>query len=92
MHSAFGEGPVAGQRLVVWRRSAPVGEPGRVCAELGCDTVLSIYNTTERCSLHRTFVTIVPRNPGSEPQVPDPAAAPVHRLRAARRRPPGGCR
>jgi hypothetical protein len=26
--------------------------PGRVCVESGCQTVLSIYNPTSRCSLH----------------------------------------
>lgn len=66
MRGAVAEsGPVAGERLVAWRRAATVHEAGRICAETGCDTVLSIYNSTSRCSVHRTFVTIVPRNPGT---------------------------
>ena len=58
-------GAVAGERPVTWRRPAAVHDTGRVCSEAGCDTKLSIYNATNRCSLHRTFVTIVPRNPVS---------------------------
>lgn len=27
-------------------------EPGRLCLEPGCHTRLSIYNTSDRCSLH----------------------------------------
>jgi hypothetical protein len=27
-------------------------EAGRTCAEDGCDTVLSRYNKTQKCSLH----------------------------------------
>lgn len=36
----------------------PVGErppnfgPGRTCAESGCTTILSIYNHSDRCSVH----------------------------------------
>jgi len=26
--------------------------PGRTCAEPGCGTILSIYNSADRCSLH----------------------------------------
>lgn len=56
---------VSGERLVTWRRPATAHNTGRVCEAPDCTTVLSIYNSTNRCSLHRTFVTIVPRNPGS---------------------------
>lgn len=58
-------GAIAGERLVTWRRPVHAHGTGRTCSEPGCDTVLSIYNATERCSVHRTFVTIVPRNPGT---------------------------
>ncbi len=56
---------MAGERLVTWRRPAAVHDAGRVCSVPDCGTRLSIYNSTNRCSLHRTFVTIVPRNPGT---------------------------
>jgi hypothetical protein len=38
----------------VGRRSdlLPAYERGRVCAELGCDTHLSIYNPSPYCALH----------------------------------------
>lgn len=59
-------GPVSGERLVTWRRPTTAARTGRVCEAPGCATLLSIYNSTDRCSVHRTFVTIVPRNPGSQ--------------------------
>ena len=69
MRTSISEGgPVSGERLVTWRRSAAVHGTGRVCSVPECTTRLSIYNSTNRCSLHRTFVTIVPRNPGSNAQ------------------------
>jgi hypothetical protein len=33
-----------------WRKKHPAG---RVCAEPGCGTVLSVYNETDRCGLHQ---------------------------------------
>jgi hypothetical protein len=27
---------------------------GRICGAAGCSTVLSMYNPTKRCSIHRT--------------------------------------
>ena len=36
-----------------WSSRAPArSSPGRVCSEIGCPTVLSIYNTTPECSMH----------------------------------------
>lgn len=64
-------GAVPAERLVTWRRPVPAHTTGRTCSEAGCETVLSIYNATDRCALHRTFVTIVPRNPGSGSQEAD---------------------
>jgi hypothetical protein len=34
------------------RRLGVRHEPGRVCDVLNCDTQLSIYNGSDRCSLH----------------------------------------
>lgn len=39
-------------RLETGRRPK-VQERGRVCAEDSCETKLSIYNKSDRCSLHR---------------------------------------
>ncbi len=66
MRSALADGaPITGEQLVTWRRAVDAHPAGRTCTEPNCDTVLSIYNNTERCSVHRTFVTIVQRSPGS---------------------------
>ena len=35
-----------------YRRASRSYGNGRVCSELGCDTVLSIYNSEERCARH----------------------------------------
>jgi hypothetical protein len=35
---------------------------GRICAESGCETKLSIYNDGEHCSLHAPMIT--PRTRG----------------------------
>lgn len=37
------------------RRLGVRHEPGRVCDVLDCDTQLSIYNGTDRCSLHENL-------------------------------------
>ncbi len=64
MRAAFADGgAVAGERFVTWRRPVATHSAGRVCVEAGCGTWLSIYNSSDRCSVHRRFVTIVPRNP-----------------------------
>lgn len=55
-------GRVAGERLVTWHRPVETEAAGRVCADPGCSTYLSIYNSSDRCALHRRFVTIIPRS------------------------------
>lgn len=35
--------------------------PGRRCAELECNTLLSVYNDSDRCSLHRVDMTLYMR-------------------------------
>lgn len=58
----------------VW--GEPMGRPGRpsrqysagrVCAQDGCGTVLSVYNRSDRCALHswEQVGTGVDRRPGS---------------------------
>jgi hypothetical protein len=54
-------GPLAADRLVTWHHTVETASPGRVCAEPGCDTRLSIYNTGDRCARHERFVSIVVR-------------------------------
>lgn len=63
-------GRVVAERMVTWHRPVNTEQAGRVCAHEGCDTKLSIYNSSDRCAAHHRFVTIVPR---ATPQV---AAAP----------------
>lgn len=55
-------GRVVAERLVTWHRPVETESAGRVCADPGCSTLLSIYNSSDRCSLHRRFVTIIPRS------------------------------
>ena len=70
MRAAFADGgAVAGERFVTWHRPVTAHSSGRICAEPECETVLSIYNAADRCSLHRSFVTMVPRN-APPPSVP----------------------
>lgn len=54
-------GRVVADRMVTWHRPVSTERAGRVCAQEGCGTKLSIYNTDDRCSMHQRFVTIVPR-------------------------------
>lgn len=54
-------GRVVADRMVTWHRPVTAAEAGRVCAEQGCRTKLSIYNSSDRCASHHRFVTIVPR-------------------------------
>lgn len=35
-----------------YRRASRSYGTGRVCTELGCNTLLSIYNSEERCARH----------------------------------------
>jgi hypothetical protein len=53
MHSKIGYGTrlVAGSDLVHGRPLRTYGR-GRMCMFEGCDTRLSLYNPTVRCSLH----------------------------------------
>lgn len=37
-----------------YRRASRSYGPGRVCHEPGCTTVLSIYNSEDRCARHAT--------------------------------------
>jgi hypothetical protein len=55
-------GRVVAERLVTWRRPVETEPAGRECADPGCSTLLSIYNSSDRCALHRRFVTIIPRS------------------------------
>jgi hypothetical protein len=34
------------------RNKSRTKKPGRVCKDSGCNVVLSIYNDTDRCSIH----------------------------------------
>ena len=46
------------RRIEPLQHSRRVGvrhEPGRVCDVLNCDTQLSIYNGSDRCSLHEGY-------------------------------------
>jgi hypothetical protein len=53
---------VRGERITSAEPSARRGPGGRVCAEEGCGTRLSIYNEGRHCSLHAPMV--VPRTRG----------------------------
>ncbi len=55
---------VVADRLVTWHRPVDAARAGRVCSQAGCDTRLSIYNSTERCAAHHQFVTIIQRSTG----------------------------
>ncbi len=43
----------------------PVFPQGRICAHLGCETLLSIYNRAPLCSLHVAERTAESRRPAS---------------------------
>lgn len=49
--NGFGE-IVRGELVGAARRQPPPAPPGRVCTEPGCASVLSIYNSDERCARH----------------------------------------
>ncbi len=53
---------VQGDRFTSIERNLPRSSSGRVCAESGCETRLSVYNDQEFCSLHAPMV--VPRMRG----------------------------
>lgn len=46
---------VTGEPLVGHRRSARTFAKDRVCAHDGCDTKLSIYNSSDLCAAHAAF-------------------------------------
>ena len=53
---------VQGERFTSIERNLPRSSSGRICAEPGCQTRLSVYNELEHCSLHAPMV--VPRMRG----------------------------
>ncbi len=53
---------VQAERFTSIERHLPRSTEGRVCAESGCDTQLSVYNELDHCSLHAPMV--VPRMRG----------------------------
>lgn len=55
-------GRVVADRLTTWHRPVDTQQAGRICGDIGCDTVLSVYNSSDRCAIHRRFVTIIPRS------------------------------
>ena len=48
------------------RRVKTYGE-GRLCTEKGCETQLSAYNRSDRCSCHGGWPRIFPRIRGAKP-------------------------
>ena len=53
---------MAGQRVSSEDRRTRLSPTGRVCAEDGCGTRLSVYNELDYCSLHQPMV--IPRMRG----------------------------
>jgi hypothetical protein len=54
------------------RRANRRGTPGRVCAEEGCDTRLSIYNRATRCWQHEPARRYLPVHGGRRSEEPVP--------------------
>jgi hypothetical protein len=52
------------------RRANRRGKPGRVCAEDGCDTRLSIYNRAMRCWQHEPARRYLPVHGGRRSEQP----------------------
>lgn len=48
----LGDQSIGGTGLTGHGRPSRTFRNGRVCAEAGCETKLSIYNDDDRCSLH----------------------------------------
>jgi hypothetical protein len=48
----LGDQSIGATALAGYGRPARTFRRGRVCAESGCETKLSIYNDDDRCSLH----------------------------------------
>ncbi len=58
-------GRLAAEPVATWHRVVETAPAGRTCAEPGCGTRLSIYNSGDRCARHEHFVSIVVRpSPG----------------------------
>jgi hypothetical protein len=53
---------VAGERFTSVERHGSLSPGGRVCAEPGCGTRLSVYNDLDHCAVHAPMV--VPRMRG----------------------------
>ena len=53
---------VQAEKFTSIERYSPRAPGGRVCAEAGCSTRLSVYNDLDHCSLHAPMV--VPRMRG----------------------------
>jgi hypothetical protein len=47
---------IGAEVLTSHQRAARTYRKGRVCAEPGCQTVLSIYNPQDRCAAHELVV------------------------------------
>jgi hypothetical protein len=56
------ERALSGERVISASTQSRTYATGRVCAEEGCKTRLSIYNESDYCSLHHRAVT--PRTRG----------------------------
>jgi hypothetical protein len=56
------ERALSGERVISASTQSRTYAVGRVCAEDGCSTRLSIYNESDYCSLHHRAVT--PRTRG----------------------------
>lgn len=56
------ERALSGERVISASAQSRTYGTGRVCAEDGCSTRLSIYNESDYCSLHHRAVT--PRTRG----------------------------
>jgi hypothetical protein len=53
-------------------RASRRGKPGRICAEEGCDTRLSIYNRATRCWQHEPARRYLPVHGGRRSEEPVP--------------------
>jgi hypothetical protein len=53
------------------RRTDRRGQAGRICAEEGCDTRLSIYNRAARCWQHEPARRYLPVHGGRRSAAPD---------------------
>ena len=63
-HADRGDGAIGGSAFTGHGRPSPAFPQGRVCAEEGCGTRLSIYNDSDHCYLHEPLS--VPRMRGKK--------------------------